>query len=422
VSWLLPTALGIAGVAALVAIALHLIARTRPIAEPLPTARFVPERTIHARTRSIAPSDVFLLLLRLVAIAALGFAVAGPVAAAPRGRVLRIIAADRSRDVASFAEVRDSVGALRRSGGTVIVFDSVATRASGLNPLQDVTRSGAPGSISAALALAEREAVRLAPQADSLELVLVSPMTTEEIDFATRNIRNAWRGRIRLVSVRAATAPPFQPRIESRAGSNDPVLAALALAGVMSTTGQIRLVRDEPTSADTAWARARGRVLLHWPGTDSGATWAPRVPIDALGGVTSSSGTVVGRFPRAWQLAGTPVARWSDGEVAAVEHPLGAGCIRDVGILLDPASDLTLRAPFRRFLAGLLAPCGGGRAMGPSGEGDHRVLTRGGSLAPAAAMRDRSSESSRWTPWLLALAAALLLVELAARRTVRRRA
>jgi hypothetical protein len=422
VSWLLPTALGIACVTALVAIALHLIARTRPIAEPLPTARFVPERTIHARTRSFAPSDVFLLVLRLAAIAALGLAVAGPVAAAPSGRVLRIIAADRSRDVASFAEVRDSVSALRRSGGTLIVFDSVATHASGLNSLQGVSRSGAPGSISAALALAEREAVRLAPQADSLELVLVSPVTTEEIDFATRNIRNAWRGRIRLVSVRAAAAPRFQPSVESRAGSNDPVFAALALAGVMSTTGQIRLVRDEPTSADTAWARASGRVLLHWPGTDSTTMWTPRVPIDALGGVTSSSGTVVGRFPRAWQLAGTPVARWSDGEVAAVEHPLGPGCIRDVGILLDPASDLTLRAPFRRFLAGLLAPCGGARAMGPSGEGVHRVLTRGGSLAPAAAMRDRSSESSRWTPWLLVLAAALLIVELAARRTVRRRA
>jgi hypothetical protein len=421
VTWLIPSALGVAAVAAVAAVALHLIARTRPVAEPLPTARFVPERTIHARTRSIAPSDVLLLVLRLAAIAALGLAVAGPVAAAPHGHVVRIVAADRSRDVASIAEVRDSVRALHPSGGALILFDSVATRATGLNPLQHVSRSGAPGSISAALALAEREAVQLAPQSDSLELVLVSPLTNEEIDFATRNIRNAWRGRIRLIPVGAAAAPRFQPTVESRAASNDPVVAALALGGVMAPSGRIRLVRTEPSSADSAWARTSGHVVLHWPAADSDAAWTPRVPIDAVGGATSTSGTIVGRFPRAWRLAGTPVARWSDGDVAAAEHAIGAGCIRDVGILLDPASDLTLRAPFSRFITGLLAPCGGAPSMRPAGEGVRRILARGGPLAPAAAMRDRASESSRWTPWLLALGAALLLAELAARRTVRRR-
>lgn len=421
-SWLLPSALGIAAVAALAAIALHLIARTRPVAEPLPTARFVPERTIHARTRSIAPSDVLLLVLRVAAIAALGFAVAGPVAAAPAGRVLRIIAADRSRDVASFEEVRDSVRALRHSGAVLIAFDSVATRASGLNPMDALSRSGAAGSISAALALAEREAALLAPQADSLELVLVSPLTNEEIDFATRNIRNAWRGRIRLVPVRAAAAPRFQPLVESSAPSSDPVVAALTLAGAMARSGAIRLVRDEPTRDDSAWVRTGGRVLLHWPAADSDARWTPRPSIDAIGGAMSSSGTVVGRFPRAWSLTGTPVARWSDGEAAAVEHAAGAGCIRDVGILLDPASDLTLRAPFERFMAGLLTPCGGAGAMRQVGAGVRRILAGGGPLASAATMRDRASESSRWTPWLLAFGAALLLLELAVRRSVRRRA
>lgn len=421
-SWLLPSALGVAAVAAVATIALHLIARTRPVAEPLPTARFVPERTIHARTRSVAPSDVLLLVLRVAAIAALGFAVAAPVAAAPRGRVLRIIAADRSRDVASFAEVRDSVRALRHSGAVLIAFDSVAARASGLNPMEALSRSGAPGSISAALALAEREAALLAPQADSLELVLVSPLTNEEIDFATRNIRNAWRGRIRLVPVRAAPAPRFQPLVESSAPSSDPVVAALALGGALAPRGDIRLARNEPSRDDSVWVRAGSRVLLHWPAADSDAMWTPRPSIDAIGGVMSSSGTVVGRFPRAWSLAGTPVARWSDGEAAAVEHAAGAGCIRDVGVLIDPASDITLRAPFERFIAGLLAPCGGVGAMRPAGAGVRRILAGGGALASAATMRDRTSESSPWTSSLLALGAALLLLELAVRRSVRRRA
>src|SRR5262245_33099118 len=62
-SWLLPSALGIAAVAALAAVALHFIARSRPVAEPLPTARFIPNRPIHARTRSFALTDLLLLAM-----------------------------------------------------------------------------------------------------------------------------------------------------------------------------------------------------------------------------------------------------------------------------------------------------------------------------------------------------------------------
>ena len=421
-SWLVPSALAIAGVAVLGAIALHFIARTRPLAEPLPTARFVPERTVHARTRSIAPADLPLLLLRTAAIAAIGLAVAGPVSAPPQGRVQRIILADRSRDVGDIAEVRDSVRALRSAGSSLVLFDSVAVRAIGLNPSQSIARSSAAGSISAALAFGEREAVRIAPRTDSIELILVSPVLEEELDLATRDVRNAWRGRIRLVAVRAATVPGFQPLVESRATADDPVVAGLMLAGVMSRVGTIRLVREPLSDSDSAWARARGHVLLHWPARDTAARWQRRTPIDAIGGVTSSSGTLVGRFPRAWRLVGRPIAYWSDGEPAAIEHQVDGGCIRDVGILLDPASDLTLRAPFRTFISGLLGPCGGVRSARPANAAIRRLLAGTGPLAQAGVVRDRATESSRWTPWLLAVAAALLLAELAARRTVQRRA
>src|SRR3954471_7849317 len=97
-TWLLPSALAIAGVAALVTVALHFIARSRPVAESLPTARFIPERAIHARTRSFAFTDVVLLLLRVMALALLGAAIAGPVFSSG-GRVERIIIADLSRSV-----------------------------------------------------------------------------------------------------------------------------------------------------------------------------------------------------------------------------------------------------------------------------------------------------------------------------------
>ncbi len=101
-TWLLPSALVIAAAGVVAAIALHFIARSRPLAEPLPTARFVPRRPVQARTRSFRLSDVALLVLRALAITAIGIAIAGPMFASNR-RASRIILADRSRAVAAVA-------------------------------------------------------------------------------------------------------------------------------------------------------------------------------------------------------------------------------------------------------------------------------------------------------------------------------
>jgi len=421
-SWLLPSALAVAGLASLAAIALHFIARSRPLAESLPTARFVPRRPVRARARSIALSDVPLLLVRIAAVFALGAAVAAPVFAAARGRVRRIIAVDRSRDVGDLREARDSVRALFRDGDVLVAFDSVAARLSGAAALDSMTTVDAPGSLSAGLAASLRAATGLSSQADSIELVVVSPLSVEEIDHATTSIRAEWPGRIRLVPLRAAATNERAVRVESAEGQNDVVIAGLGLMGVPHAVGDVRVVRGRLTATDTTWA-SDGHVAVHWPANDSVANWQPRPTIDAIGGVTSSSGTLIGRFPRLWALRGHAVARWADGEPAAVEYAVGRGCIRDVAIVFDPASDITLRAPFRQFAARLLEPCGENRrtlradsALVGSIAGGSR-FTR---LAPASALRDRMSESSAWTPWLLALGAALLVVEMAIRRLDRR--
>lgn len=417
-SWLLPSALGIAGVAAAVAVALHFIARSRPLAETLPTARFVPDRPVYARTRSFALSDLVLLLLRIAAIAVVGAAVAGPMFA-PRGAVARIVVADRSRSVANVAEVRDSVRALLRAGDVLVTFDSSA--ASGVGGAVDSLRAtGARGSLSAALAAAVRAGVLAAPKADSLELVLVSPFAAEEIDEATTRLRAAWPGRIRLVRVGASAEPTSSGRVEVRAVANDGVQAGLALMRP-ATPASVRIVRGATTPQDSAWAAGEGHVLVHWPAGADDAAWPRRDSIDAIGAVASAGATLVARFPRVWMLDGRAVARWSDGEPAAVEHTVGAGCIRDVGVLLDPASDLTLREPFRRFVTPLLAECGGNRS---SRAADSSVIARlagVGPVARAAAFRDRASESSVWTPWLLLLGAGLLILEMWMRRSSRGR-
>ncbi|HEY9228180.1 MAG TPA: BatA domain-containing protein, partial [Gemmatimonadaceae bacterium] len=415
-SWLIPSALGLTAVAALVAIALHFIARSRPVAEALPTARFVPNRPVHARTRSIALTDVLLLLLRVAAIVAIGLAVAGPMLQR-QGRVARVFVVDRSRAVASVGEVRDSLRALSAPADVVVSFDSAAARV----PSSDsIVPSDARGSLSAALAAATNAAARLSSDADSLELVLVSPLTSEEVDAATAKIRAAWPGRIRLVPVAASGSVANRPRVQVRAEPNDAVAASVSLAGVAGAGGSVRLLRSTPTREDSAWARVDGHVLVHWPARDMADGWHRRASIDAISGVASEGATVVARFPRLWQLDGNAVARWSDGEPAAVEHATGAGCIRDVGVLIDEASDLALRGPFRRFALDMLAPCGGSRATTPIDAATRASFAGTGALAAATVLRDHSHESSSWTPWLLALAALLLIVELAMRRSEQR--
>jgi hypothetical protein len=417
VSWLLPSALAIAGIASLAVVALHFIARSRPLAEPLPTARFIPQRPVHARARSIAFTDLLLLVLRVGAIAAVGIAVAGPILAG-RGRVARVVLVDHSRAVASAAELRDSVAAWARASAFVIPFDSAAIAPA--PRLESIAPNGARGSLSTALAAAVHAAERIAARADSIELVLVSPLAQEEVDDATSRLRATWPGRIRVVPVRAAPAPAVTPHLDVRAEPNDAVAAGLSLMGNAAAGGDVRVVRGALTAGDSAWARANGHILVHWPASDASAEWTRRQSIDAIGGVSAGDATLVARFPRPWVMQGNAIARWANGEPAAVEHLAGDGCIRDVGVLIDQASDVTLRAPFRRFASALLVPCGGIRAPRPIAASAIASLAGSGALAPSAALRDLSTASSRWTPWLLALGALLLIAELALRRSMTR--
>ncbi|HTJ22926.1 MAG TPA: BatA domain-containing protein [Gemmatimonadaceae bacterium] len=416
-TWLVPSALAIAGVAALVAIGLHLIARSRPVAEALPTARFIPLRAVHARTRSLALSDVLLLVVRMAAILLIGAAVAAPIVASARGRVARILVVDRSRDVASVAEVRDSVRSLLDDVANVVFFDSAA-RAVGPTAADSLSLAASRGSISAALASAIQTASVLSTQTDSVEMVIVSPFGEDELDAATLPLRASWPGRIRLVSVQGAAPVDNAARIESIADANDPVIVGLSFANVSNAGRAVRITRDKPTPADTAWARDSGHVLVQWPGADSAADWPRRATIDAIGGVTSATGTLVGRFPRAWTLGGRAIARWADGDIAANEVQTGGGCIRDVSVLVDPASDITLRAPFRRFASALLAPCGGARSARRVDDSTLAGLAGSGRLAAVSAFRANGGSLSAWTPWLLVAGAVLLLVELAVRRAV----
>jgi hypothetical protein len=418
-NWVLPSALAIAAVGCVALIAAHFIARDRPVAEPLPTARFVPDRKIHARTTSFALSDLLLLALRLAALVTIGLGVAGPIIASARGRIARIVLFDRSRSVLSLAEMRDSVRAVG-SSDALIAFDSSARTLTTSRTIDSVDKSAAVGSLSAAIASAHAVAGSVALRADSIEIVLVSPMSSEEIDAATPAIRALWAGKLRLIRVRADTAAAAGANgLRLAQGSNDPVLVGLSLLPSRDIHAPVRVVRARPAGADSAWGREAGHVLVHWPAADSVADWPKRATIDAIGGVASASGALVARLPRLWSVTGRAIARWADGEPAAVERTFGAGCIRDVAILVDPASDVMLHAPFRDFSLALLAPCGGAREFAPADSATLSYLAGKGSLASASSFRGAADQSSRLTPWLLALGAGLLLAELAFRRSSR---
>jgi hypothetical protein len=346
-----------------------------------------------------------------MALLLLGFAVAGPLFAAG-GKTSRIILADRSRSVRNIDAVRDSVRAYLREGDQLIVFDSSASLARATT-VDSILATRAHGSLSAALSSAIRAGVRAASSADSAEIVMVSPLTGDELDAATLRIRAAWPGRIRVVRVPAAAAAEKRARVDVRSEPNDAVAAGLALLPALDAP--VRVVRGRTTPDDSAWARA-GNVLVHWPASDTAADWPHRASIDAIGGVSAGRATLVGRFPRPWALDGHVVARLADGEPAAVEQGVGQGCIRDVGLLVDESSDLTLRESFRALAYELLAACEDQHVGAPLDSSAVAAIAGGASLAPSADLRDKITETSRWTPWLLLAAAIALIAELSVRR------
>jgi Aerotolerance regulator N-terminal len=370
------------------AVALHFIVMRQPPSQWLPTVRFVPERDARAPTTSRRPEDLLLLLLRVLLILLVGAAFARPVWVPHRQAVYHIVAVDRSRAVASVREAADSARAAMASGaGTLVLFDSSAhaTDVGVADSLRGPTRSTAPGSISAALVTALQTASKVRDRADSLELTIVSPFAKGELDAATDSIRALWPGAVRVVQVGAR--------------------------------------------ADSAPAR----VVVRWPSDGHAPGTIARTTRDTVGAVVAAGIAVVAPFERRWRLTtidsarGQVVARWVDGEPAAVERASSPGdttaaCERDVAVAIPTAGDVVLRPEYQRFVDAMRAPCGGsggavagdsGRSIGSDldalrGQGPTRIAAR--AVAAASVVR------VPLVPWLLGAALVAALGELVVRR------
>jgi len=264
---------------------------------------------------------------------------------------------------------------------------------------------------------------------DSVEIVVVSPFGSDAFDGATASIRRVWPGTVR--TMRAGTSANDTARtrpLDVRAQSGDPVAVALSLDGA-ALVGAVRVVRDSATAGDTAWARQGGAVVV-WP--SGPAQWNARPAGDTAFGVTVStlvwgspgmparSATVVAPFVRrAAPPPGRVVARWDDGDPAATEIPLGAGCMRSVAVTVPPAGDLALTPAFRRFAEQLAQACLGAHAWAAASDSDVETVLPGTTARGAQqtlSVSDTTRRDSAVVRWLLAAALAALVAELVMRR------
>ncbi len=437
-SFLAPLMLAIGALAATAVVALHLLTTRRPPKAVLPTARFVPVSDASAVARSSRPTDLLLLACRVLAVLLLGAAFAQPVLDLPGPSVRSVVVLDRSASVADPAVAARLAGERLTAGGALVVFDTVAREQSAdstggaPSTAPRTAPRAASGILSAAFVVATRAGRRVARGADSVRLVLVSPLAEEEFDAATDALRAEWPGSIEIVRVAAVTDTARRGAVRLVSATvDDPLAPAIARLDVARGAHEVRITRAPPSAADSAWVTAPERVLVYWPspgdavpvadgvtafGLHTATIVAPlvRMPLDG------SSGAL--RQGAAREMASAPavpsrvIARWRDGTVAATESALASGCVRSVGVGVPFAGDLTLRAPFDRFLAALVEPCGGarGRAVTDSVAGR---LAGGAQLASARRLAAGATADRGAAALLLSLA----LVALAAEWLLRRR-
>lgn len=414
------------------AVVLHFIVTRQPASSLLPTVRFVPRGTVRVVTVE-RPRDVLLLLLRVALILLIGLAFSRPVLVPDRRPVARIVLADVSRAVGSVGEVRDSVLSLLGERDVLVVFDARArvVRAGAADTASGLVRSGQVGRLSPALVAALRAAGELRAEADSVEIAIVSAFRADQVDAATAAVRALWPGRIRLVRVAAGAdtlaaargADVRGPDGGRGAGEEDGVVLAARLAGLAAGDTSVRVVRGAARAEDSVWAAAGARTLVRWPAEGAPPGWHERARPDTAGAVVAGEAVLVYPLERRWEpgaahaASGRVAARWVDGEPAAVERAVGAGCIRDVAVPVPEHGDVVLRPSFGRLVRALVAPCGALAGVGTGlDEEELRALAGAGPLAARETIAPAEAVTTPLVPWLLALALLLALLELWVRR------
>lgn len=410
--FLSPWAFAIGALASAGMVVLHLIARQRPAAYVLPTTRFIPDQRTLVSRATTRPRDLLLLVLRVLLLLCASAAFARPARTPARGAIARVVLLDRSRAVANAAEGVAKARALVSDGApaTIIAFDSVSTvlTAPAWDSLADAPRSDATGSLSAALVAGRRASAALAERADSVQLIVVSPLAASELDAAVMRVRSAWPGAVRLERVAPRIDSNATWRLERALSTADPLGPSVVAVRGGDGAFVTRLVRGAPTPADSAFA-SQGGTVVRW---DRAAAARPRAEGLAAGGEVIVA--ALGRTPVS--VKGRAIARWADGTAAAMEAPLGKGCVRDIGIALPVAGDIALHPPFQRMARAMLAPCRLSVAERPADSSRvARLLGAHRKAASSSLLRTDDVRPSPLARWLLVLAILLAIAEMVVR-------
>jgi hypothetical protein len=400
--------------------ALHFIVTRQPRAGVLPTARFVPDMPATATARATRPADIPLMLLRMLLVLAAGAGLAKPVFTPSRTDTARVFLVDVSRSVSDRGAVRDSVKSLHRDGDVILAFDSSARRIerAALDSIAGLAPSSVRGNLTAALLAAIRAGSELRERADSIDLIVVSPLGAEALDAATDSVRRRWPGRARIILAGRTLSPvevaaPTATGITARAAADDPLNITIAR---LPASNRATVVRDGSAPANA------GEAIVHWPASARPKGAVPRSARDSTGGVVAGDNLVVGLFERRWvypadSIRGAEViARWIDGEPAAIEWAGTSGCERSVAVPVTPVGDLVIRSDFIAFAGALTAPCISQRPFISATTAQRASLPGTGRLAPRELFRPRGDAHSWIAPWLLSLALILAVAELFLRR------
>jgi hypothetical protein len=324
--------------------------------------------------------------------------------------------------------VTDSLAAIAGEGASVIVFDSTARRINAVaaDTIPTVLASGARGNLSVGLIAALRAAGDMSDHIDSLELVVVSPFTGEEWDAATAEIRTLWPGRARLVRVASRAAEPVRkPALHLASAESDPLSVTTGLMGSSSGTAPVQILRGPtPALRDTV----SGEAVVSWPSSSRPPRAIPRARTDTANAVVTRGAVVIATFERRWMYlddslrGATVVARWADGEPAAIQTAAPpAGCVRSVAIPVAGSGDLVIRPEFVRLFNDLAGACEDSLPTIPLDPAKLALLQGGRSLAAASAFPPRRDQPSPLAPWLMGLALAGAVIELFVRGSHRGR-
>ena len=342
------------GASAVVA-GLHLISWQLPKAVPLPTARFVPDEPARRAARTIRPSDLALLALRIGILMAAGIALARPVFRPAPSGTASVIVVERAADS---AVVRERLATIPRGNRSVfVVFDTAASVVADERAAIAALDTTSVPSLTVALLAGIREAKLLASDFERVDITLLSTFAVQSFDAATSNVRALWPDSIRVETLPIAPAMSRPGIVDVLSDGDDPVAAGIRLAQANGLIHGSARVHRNAQGQEASGFVSEGGAVVHWPRRDS----VDDVRVD---GVHAKGATAIGHFVRsALSDSGRVIARWVDGSPAAIEQHAGAGCLRTVGFDIPDAGDFAITPAFQRLAGALLGPCGTAPAL-----------------------------------------------------------